>query len=96
MAREKIKPVVDYPRTNILETLQAELDECVALLRPHYPNEDDNALRERAVRLRPERYEKGRWPSAEEIEADKAKAEAAEAVKPKPFELRLPPHRPST
>jgi hypothetical protein len=59
---------------DVLETLKAELDWCVALLRPHYPEEDDAQLRDRAIDLRAECYARGRWPSDNEIVARKAKA----------------------
>jgi hypothetical protein len=58
---------------DILETLKAELDEGVAHLRPHYPDETDECLRDRAMWWRPGRYEKGRWPTDKEIETQKAK-----------------------
>jgi hypothetical protein len=57
-----------------LETLKAELDEGVALLRPHYPEETDVQLRDHALYLRSERYARGRWPSDDEIMERKAKA----------------------
>jgi hypothetical protein len=65
---------------DVLEIIKDELDECVALLRPHYPADDDDTLRERAVGWRQSRYAKGRWPTDEEIETRKAK-EAAEKAK---------------
>jgi len=52
---------------DILETMKAELDEGAALLRPYYPEDDDEALHERAICLRPWRYKEGRWPNAEEL-----------------------------
>jgi hypothetical protein len=54
---------------DVLGTLKAELDECVTLLRPHYPDEPDEALRHRAVWWRGFRYLNGRWPTDQEIEA---------------------------
>jgi hypothetical protein len=68
---------------DVLRTLTAELDECIALLRPHYPDENDEQLCARAMYWRPKRYEIGRWPSSAEIEehkAKKAKEEAAAAA----------------
>jgi hypothetical protein len=65
---------------DVLKTLHAELDECAALLRPHYADESDDELRFLATYWRPKRYETGRWPSSEEIEghkAQKAKERAA-------------------
>jgi hypothetical protein len=66
---------------DILETMRAELDEGVALLRPHYPDDDDDALCDRAMYWRPWRYSRGRWPSVEEIEAKKAKEIEAERAR---------------
>jgi hypothetical protein len=65
-----------------LEIMAAEINECVDLLRPHYPNATDEELHNRAETMRAERYKKGRWPSGEEIEKTKAKEEkaAAEAI----------------
>lgn len=44
--------------------------------RGHWPDATDDQLRNRAIELRAERYAKGRWPTDEEIEAEKAKEEA--------------------
>lgn len=63
-------------RTNtidFLRVMQAELDEGVQLLRPHYPEASNSELCSRAASLlRWQRYAQGRWPTAEEIEAEKA------------------------
>jgi hypothetical protein len=56
-----------------LETLKAEMDECVALLRPHYPDDTEERLYERAMCMRPQRYATGRWPTDDEIEAEAKK-----------------------
>jgi hypothetical protein len=60
--------------------MNSELDECVALLRPHYPDEDDKQLRSHAMYWRPQRYETGRWPSHQEIELYKARRAAEKAL----------------
>jgi hypothetical protein len=65
-------------QTDILETMANEIAEAVALLRPHYPNEDEDQLRRRAEVMHPRRYERGRWPSSDELVA-KARVEQAEA-----------------
>jgi hypothetical protein len=62
-----------------LETLKAELDEGVALLRPHYSEKTEVALRDHAAFSRYERYARGCWPSDDEIIAGKAAAEKAAA-----------------
>jgi hypothetical protein len=76
---------------DLLQTLSADLDECVELLRSHYPDECDEALRGRAAQdWRAAYYSKGRWPTDQEIEAKKAKeAEeaAAAASAPAPIEI---------
>ena len=72
--------MVNHPNRStrdILETMEAELDECVALLRPHYPEEKNEQLRNRATGMRQERYARGRWPSDNEIAEMKAAAEKA-------------------
>jgi hypothetical protein len=65
--------------TDALEIMKAELDDGVALLRPHYPEETEVALRDHAAVLRYERYARGCWPSDDEIIARKAAAEKAAA-----------------
>lgn len=64
--------------TDILETMKAEVDECVALLRPHYPDQTEEWLHDCAMRMRPKAYAEGRWPTDEEIAVKKAKEVAAE------------------
>jgi hypothetical protein len=65
-------------QTDILATMNEEIDEAVALLRPHYPNKDEVQLRRRAEAMRSRRYEQGRWPSSDELAA-KAEVEQAES-----------------
>jgi hypothetical protein len=72
--QRRIEPDSTRTGIDVLETLKAELDWCVALLRPHYPEEDDAQLRDRAIDLRAECYARGRWPSDDEIVTRKAKA----------------------
>jgi hypothetical protein len=76
--------------TGQLETLRAELEECVELLRPHYPNETDERLHDRAISMRAERYATGRWPTDEEIEAQKTEEGAAAEVTLAKAEERAP------
>ena len=64
--------------TDILETMKAELDESVEVLRRHYPHDDERQLLDRAIYWRPWRYERGRWLTDQDIIDAKAKA-AAEA-----------------
>jgi hypothetical protein len=52
---------------SIIRTLDAELDEGAALLRPHLPEASDDELRRRAECMRPRRYETGRWPPETEL-----------------------------
>jgi hypothetical protein len=65
---------------NGLESMAAELDEGVALLQPHYPNESGKQLRVRAMYWRPKRYAIGRWPTVKEIKADKIQEAAKKAA----------------
>jgi hypothetical protein len=81
MGKQKTRRVEPTPlNTYNLETMAAEIDECVELLRPHYPDADEEALRNHARCLRSERYERGHWPSAKEIAAAKAVEDAAAAL----------------
>jgi hypothetical protein len=57
--------------SDILETLKAEIEEGIEILRPHYPIDAD--LRTIAEYWRPQFYQRGRWPTAEEIEVGKAR-----------------------
>ena len=72
--RRRIKRDSTHTGIDVLETLNAELDEGARLLRPHYPEEDDAQLRVRAAGLRQECYARGHWPSDAEIATRKAKA----------------------
>lgn len=61
----KKRQKICHPPTNAIDsvkTLQAELDEGIEFLRPHYPEATDMELRARAESLRPRRYAGGRWP----------------------------------
>jgi hypothetical protein len=62
--------------TDILETMRAELAEAVELMRPHFPEESDSDLLNRAECWRPWRYQKGRWPDFAEMAKQKEQAEA--------------------
>jgi len=53
-----------------IDLMEAELDEGVEILRPYYPDADDEHLRSRAAHWRHFRYEKGRWPTDQEIIAE--------------------------
>lgn len=52
---------------DILKTMNDEIDEGAALLRPHYPEATPNQLRDRAMCMRADRYKDGHWPSDEEL-----------------------------
>jgi hypothetical protein len=64
-----------------LESLNAELDECPALLRPYYVGENDKQLRDRAMCWHRQRCKDGRWLSSKEIEDYKAEKAAEKAAK---------------
>jgi hypothetical protein len=68
--RDTVKPIDTFA------TLLDEITEAVELMRPHFPNDDEDTLRGRAMALRAERYRTGHWPDFEEM----AKAEAVAAA----------------
>jgi hypothetical protein len=55
------------PWPTILSSLNAEIEECVARLRPHLPEATDVELYQRALSMRARRYETGRWPTETEL-----------------------------
>jgi hypothetical protein len=65
--------------TDILKTMLAELDEATGLLRPHFPHDDEQQLRERARIWTQRKYETGMWPAAEIAERAAAEAMVTEA-----------------
>jgi hypothetical protein len=66
MARTKAnKPAVAQADT--LVTMIDEIAEAAEILRLHHPLDDETLLRCRAENLRRERYERGRWPSSDEL-----------------------------
>jgi hypothetical protein len=66
---------------DVLATMKAEIEECVALLRRHFPTENAQQLRCRAMDLRAERYQTGRWPTDKEL-AKQAEREGASPASP--------------
>ena len=74
--RKKLSPADNA--IDSLETMKAELDEGVERLRRHYPDHNEQELLDRALYWRSQRYQHGREPTDQEINAEKAKA-AAEA-----------------
>jgi hypothetical protein len=61
------------------KTLLAEIEYGISILRPHYPDADDDWLEKRAMAMRPKRYATGRWPTDEELAAAKVEEEEAAA-----------------
>jgi hypothetical protein len=59
------------------ETLLAEVEYGISILRPHYPDQDDDWLEKRAMAMRPKHYETGRRPTDDELAAQKVAEEAA-------------------
>jgi hypothetical protein len=57
---------------DVLETIKAEMIEGGELLRPHYPDDDEEQLSERVMSLLRDKYARGRWPTDEEIKIMKA------------------------
>jgi hypothetical protein len=75
---------IDLKIIDPVKTMLAEIEYGVSILRPHYPDANDDWLEWRAMAIRPKAYQVGRWPSDEEIVAIKmaedeaaARAEAA-------------------
>jgi len=50
-----------------LQTMIHEIAEAVELMRPHFPADDENALRRRAESWRWQRYANGTWPDFAEV-----------------------------
>src|ERR1700745_1142955 len=75
-ANKQSKPAAEIKTIDVLGTLLDEITEAVELMRPHFPNGDDDALRHRAMALRAKRYQGGHWPDFEQL----ARTEAAEAI----------------
>jgi hypothetical protein len=56
-----------WGQADLLATMADEIAEAVEILRPHYPEDGEADLRQRAAVLRGERYQSGRWPSSDEL-----------------------------
>jgi hypothetical protein len=61
-------------------TMQAELAYGVALLRPHFPDDDDDTLLARVKAGRQRRYACGRWPTDEELAEQARQSRDADAA----------------
>jgi hypothetical protein len=85
MRRRSRKPPAVADATDLLKTLEAEIDEGAELLRPFYPDAGGDELRDRALSLLRNRYARGHWPTAEEIEAKKAEEAEKEGKAEKPW-----------
>jgi hypothetical protein len=77
MAKRTKKTSDCGPRIDILETMRAEINEAVELMRAHFPGDKEMTLRCRAEGLRQRRYQEGHWPdfsavAKEQIEAANA------------------------
>jgi hypothetical protein len=78
--RRKTASAVGKP-IDVFQTMRDEIAEAVELMRPHFPNDDEDDLRARAEAWRWKRYADGRWPDfAEVAKAEVAEADAAEAA----------------
>jgi hypothetical protein len=61
---------------DILKTMCAEIAEAIDLMRPHFPQDSEDALFTRAETWRQDRYQKGKWTDfAEVAEQERIKAE---------------------
>jgi hypothetical protein len=65
--KRKPRSQIEIKPINVLTTIVDELAEAVALMRPHFPNDDEYTLRSRAMALRAERYRIGHWPDFQEL-----------------------------
>ena len=65
-----------WGQADLLSTMADEIAEAVEILRPHYPEDGEADLRQRAEALRGERYQSGRWPSSDELAIAKVWDEA--------------------
>jgi hypothetical protein len=72
--RRKTATAINIKSIDVLATILDEIAEAVELMRPHFPGDDEDALRSRAEAWRSERYAAGHWPDFAEV----AKAEAAD------------------
>jgi hypothetical protein len=75
MTKKQRKPRMQFEvkPIDVLATMLDEIAEAIELQRPHFPNDDDDALRARAEAWRSRRYAAGHWSDFAEV----AKAEAA-------------------
>jgi hypothetical protein len=75
MTKKTRKPRLQFATKSIdvFQTMIDEIAEAVELMRPHFPADDEDALRDRAMAWRAERYQIGHWPNFKEM----AKAEVA-------------------
>jgi hypothetical protein len=73
MSRQK-KPsaATEIKSIDVLSTMRAEIAEAVGLMRPHFPADDEEALRHRAEGFRSDRYSTGQWPDFAQIAEDEA------------------------
>jgi hypothetical protein len=62
----EIKPI------DVMATMRDEIAEAVELMRPHFPADDEDALRNRAEALRAQHYQTGRWPDFKKVAAAEA------------------------
>jgi hypothetical protein len=75
--RRKAATAISIKPIDVFQTILAEIAEAVELMRPHFPNDDDDALRDRALACRAERYQTGHWPDFNEMAKDEVAAAAA-------------------
>jgi hypothetical protein len=60
--QRKAATAISTKPIDVFQTILAEIAEAVELMRPHFPADDDDALRDRALAWRAERYVTGHWP----------------------------------
>jgi hypothetical protein len=73
---------------DVLESMRLELAEAIEMMRPFFPEDSDDSLYGRALKLRPYRYQNGHWPDFAEIaERERVANSAAEASEHEVIEL---------
>ena len=76
MAKRR-KPTTETRPIDSFATLLAEIAEAVELMRPHFSNDDEDALRHRATTLRAARYRDGHWPDFAQLAEEELERQAA-------------------
>jgi hypothetical protein len=66
-SQRKPRSQIEIKPIDVLTTIADEIAEVVELMRPYFPGDDEDTLRDRAMALRAERYRIGHWPDFKEV-----------------------------